>query len=242
MKSPAFQFYTSDYLGSQRVQMLSLEEEGAYIRLLCYCWQHGSIPSDPEKCARLIGKSSSTTLARVVQAMFIASENDAELIHDRLDEQREKQRVWKEKCSAGGRKSAEIRQESKSSSSNPARVVENYLEVKGSIPTPIPIPIPIPSPTPIPTPKRERRIFTPPTLPEWTAYGLSLSPPFPQDEIDQTFDHYTGNGWRAGKNPMSDWKASLRTCWRNWKKNPRPQFGATPGQRPKNIYQGETVK
>ena len=47
MKSPAFQFYPSDYTSSQRVRLLTLEEEGAYINLLCSCWLHGSIPADP---------------------------------------------------------------------------------------------------------------------------------------------------------------------------------------------------
>ena len=63
-KAPAFQFYPGDWLGSQRVTLMSLEEEGAYIRLLSYCWQHGSIPREPEKIARLIGKGASITLAQ----------------------------------------------------------------------------------------------------------------------------------------------------------------------------------
>jgi len=52
MKSPSFQFYPRDWLGSQRVQMMTLEEEGVYIRLLCFCWTHGSIPADPEMANR----------------------------------------------------------------------------------------------------------------------------------------------------------------------------------------------
>ena len=69
-KAPAFQFYAGDYLSSSRVTLLTLEEEGAYIRLLCHCWLHGSIPNDPEMIARLIGKGCSTTLASKVAIMF----------------------------------------------------------------------------------------------------------------------------------------------------------------------------
>jgi uncharacterized protein YdaU (DUF1376 family) len=69
-KSPAFQFYPQDYLSSARVAEMSLEEEGAYIRLLCYCWTTGSIPADPERCARLIGKGCSTNVAEFVQRSF----------------------------------------------------------------------------------------------------------------------------------------------------------------------------
>jgi len=52
-KPPAFQFYPQDYLASTRVAEMTLEEEGVYIRLLCYCWSAGSIPKDPERCAKL---------------------------------------------------------------------------------------------------------------------------------------------------------------------------------------------
>ena len=58
-KAPAFMFYAGDYLSSSRVTLMSLEEEGAYIRLLAHCWLHGSIPSDPDLIARLIGKGAS---------------------------------------------------------------------------------------------------------------------------------------------------------------------------------------
>lgn len=110
MRPPAFQFYATDYLGSQRVQMLNLDEEGAYIRLLCFCWQHGSIPSKPSEIARLVGKGCSSNLARVVAGMFIPHPTDeSKLVHDRLEFEKRKQAEWKEKCSAGGKKSAELK-------------------------------------------------------------------------------------------------------------------------------------
>ena len=110
-KRPAFQFYPGDWLGSQRVSLLSLEEEGAYLRLLASCWQHGSIPSDPEKIARLIGKGASTTLATTLATMFQPHPYDSALmVHDRLEREREKQDAWAEKSREGGRKSAEKRQ------------------------------------------------------------------------------------------------------------------------------------
>lgn len=107
--SPAFQFYPGDYLRSQRVQLLSLEEEGAYIRLLSYCWLHGSIPADPVSLCRLIGKGASTTLATTLATMFKPGRTDGTLTHDRLESEREKQDAWRAKSSAGGLKSAELR-------------------------------------------------------------------------------------------------------------------------------------
>ena len=124
-KRPAFQFYPGDWLGSQRVSLLTLEEEGAYLRLLASCWQHGSIPSAPDMIARLIGKGSSTTLATTLATMFQPHPfNPALLVHDRLEKEREKQDAWSEKCREGGRKSAEMRKIGKGSSS----LVEGLLE------------------------------------------------------------------------------------------------------------------
>ena len=50
--------------------------------------------------------------------------------------------------------------------------------------------------------------FTPPTLDEVEAYCRER-----RNQIDaQRFvDYYTANGWRVGKNPMKDWRATVRT-------------------------------
>ena len=109
MKSPAFQFYPADYASSQRVRLLTLEEEGAYINLLCSCWLHGSIPADPAMAARLVGKGCSATLATTVLTMFTPSSQAGRMVHDRLERERLKQSDWREKSASGGRKSAELR-------------------------------------------------------------------------------------------------------------------------------------
>jgi uncharacterized protein YdaU (DUF1376 family) len=109
MKSPAFQFYPADYTSSQRVRLLTLEEEGAYINLLCSCWLHGSIPADPAMAARLVGKGCSATLATTVLTMFTPSSQAGRMVHERLERERLKQSDWREKSASGGRKSAELR-------------------------------------------------------------------------------------------------------------------------------------
>lgn len=109
MNPPAFQFYAADYLADANVQLMSLEEEGAYIRLLAFCWREGSIPSDEAVCSRLC-KGASTTVVRVVQARFTKClENGSRLTHKRLDDERKKQLEWREKSALGGRKSAATR-------------------------------------------------------------------------------------------------------------------------------------
>jgi uncharacterized protein YdaU (DUF1376 family) len=109
-KPPAFQFYPQDYLASTRVAEMTLEEEGVYIRLLCYCWASGSIPADPERCAKLAGKGCSVATATVVQRSFNEHPTDPQrLVHDRLEIERENQRTRREQASSAGKKSAERR-------------------------------------------------------------------------------------------------------------------------------------
>lgn len=109
-KSPAFQFYPQDYLSSARVAEMTLEEEGAYIRLLCYCWTTGSIPADAERCARLVGKGCSIDVITSVQRSFnVCSTNVQRMTHDRIEKEREKQHLRRLQTSEAGKKSAAIR-------------------------------------------------------------------------------------------------------------------------------------
>lgn len=112
--SPAFQFYPADWLAAACVSMATLEEEGAYIRLLCYAWREGSIPADSKKCALLVGKGITEETVRVVQGWFNQHPTDStKLVHKRLEREREKQRIWSEKSADGGRKSAQMRKKSR---------------------------------------------------------------------------------------------------------------------------------
>jgi uncharacterized protein YdaU (DUF1376 family) len=113
-KRPSFQFYPQDWLGSPSVAAMSAEEEGAYIRLLCYCWNSAdcALPDNPETLARL---------SRVVEGYFKGSssllrncfiphpEKEGYITHPRLLEERKKQDEWREKCKQGGKKSAQAR-------------------------------------------------------------------------------------------------------------------------------------
>ena len=58
--------------------------------------------------------------------------------------------------------------------------------------------------------------FSPPTREEVAEYckeqGISI-------DVDYFFDHYSGNGWKAGRVPMKDWKATVRNWYRRDQKN-----------------------
>jgi len=75
-------------------------------------------------------------------------------------------------------------------------------------------------------PKRER--FTKPTAADVAAYGATLSPPFL--EAENFVDFYESKGWTVGKQPMKDWKATVRT-WHRRQKNESIQGGKSLTQR-----------
>jgi hypothetical protein len=53
-RAPAFQFYAADWLADERVKLMSYEEQGVYLFLLCHEWLEGSIPADLTHLARLL--------------------------------------------------------------------------------------------------------------------------------------------------------------------------------------------
>lgn len=110
---PAFQFYASDYLSSSKVQRMTLEAEGAYIRLLAYNWQDGWIPSDIAKLARLC-----KTTPRKMQTLwddflcecFTSTEQPAgRLVNPRLEQVRSDQVEFRNKKSGAGQLGAAAR-------------------------------------------------------------------------------------------------------------------------------------
>lgn len=102
-KAPAFQFYAAEYLADENVQLLSLQQEGIYIRLLAYCWREGSIPADVAKLSALCKSCSPDALAEVVQ-LFRAAQLPGRLTHKRLDDERLKQELFRKKQSMNGSK------------------------------------------------------------------------------------------------------------------------------------------
>ena len=60
--------------------------------------------------------------------------------------------------------------------------------------------------------KSTRKVFVKPTPTEIQTYvdehQLNV-------DVERFFDYYEGNGWKVGKNPMKDWKATAR----NWSRN-----------------------
>jgi uncharacterized protein YdaU (DUF1376 family) len=49
-----FPFYAADWLADEDVDLMPLETQGAYVRLMCHQWREGSIPADTASIARLL--------------------------------------------------------------------------------------------------------------------------------------------------------------------------------------------
>jgi len=66
--------------------------------------------------------------------------------------------------------------------------------------------------------KKRAKVFVPPTIEEATAYAKSVG----FAGIAQWFAYYETNGWKVGKNKMTDWKAAIRY----WKSKDGAAFAA----------------
>lgn len=221
-KSPAFQWYPKDILSSERVQLMSLSEEGAYRRAIDFCWLGGSIPSDPKALSKLIGKGCSVAIAKVILTMFVKHpEHEDRMIHERLEVSRQQQIAWREKTSYAGKKSGEARrkkleQELENSSeivstkneqeTNVSSVlVETKLPTKTNFPSSSPSPI---SSTKVDDDDRPPSSILISSFP--MQYPLKAkSGMVPADKIPdelQKFDlHHEGTGFTDAKHILNAW-------------------------------------
>lgn len=96
---PAFQFYADDFISG--TADMAPEEVGAYIRLLCWQWNRGCIPVEPERQQRLAGGCVSAA----VLSKFELCEDGA-LRNARMEKVRENSDGFRKMQSEKGKKSA----------------------------------------------------------------------------------------------------------------------------------------
>lgn len=89
---PYYPKYAQDWLSSESVTSMTLEQQGAFERLLCYQWQQGSIPADKVLLAKLLGVDSSA-IAELWQGTLALAysympNDDTRLYNKRLEEHR----------------------------------------------------------------------------------------------------------------------------------------------------------
>lgn len=108
-KSPAFQFYPKEFLADSNVSGMSLQELGGYIKLLCICWNDGSLPMATDRLANMVGVPEKvfTKFWPAVRVCF--TERDGRYVHGRLDLERQKQAEHRQRASDRGTFGAEQR-------------------------------------------------------------------------------------------------------------------------------------
>ena len=119
-KSPAFQFYPADFISDENVKLMTNQQIGCYIVLLCHCWIEGSIPADVTKIAKLCGENGSAMadLWLGIRSCFVEMESKPErLINPRLYEERRKQEQHRSERSSTGLKGAKARWDKPSANS-----------------------------------------------------------------------------------------------------------------------------
>jgi uncharacterized protein YdaU (DUF1376 family) len=110
--SPAFLLYPADLLSDEHVVLMTNQELGCYIKLLCYCWREGSIPDDISKIARLCGEPTEVMaqLWLAISSCFTEHENEPNrLTNPRLKSERKKQEEHRKERSESGKKGANSR-------------------------------------------------------------------------------------------------------------------------------------
>lgn len=236
-KSPAFQFYPSDYLADKNTAVMNTEQVGAYHLLMMYCWKEGSLPDDMEELAILSRMETSKfeeAWEKRIQRCFIQNE-DGNWIHPRLEKERDKQKNYKDQKKEAGKKGAKKRWKNNKKGSDIAENSTAIPENDGAIDSPMAKNASSfsssSSPSGIDThpPRAEdsiddfscdppmimnKRNLNPeadiPDRQDWTEYLLTLR--YSKEFVDHLWDHLLVKGWSVGDPPevIRDWRAYAR--------------------------------
>ncbi|MFD1466915.1 DUF1376 domain-containing protein [Hymenobacter caeli] len=110
MKAPAFMFYTGDFLSSPDVQLMEVQEVGAYCLLLFNSWQSdrpGYLPNDESRLrrtARLTTEQWAVSRELLLSKFPPAPDDPTHRHNPRLAQEAVKQSIKRERLAANGRK------------------------------------------------------------------------------------------------------------------------------------------
>jgi uncharacterized protein YdaU (DUF1376 family) len=113
-KPPAFQFYVKDWLSDPKVMRMTPAQRGVYIHLLAIDWNEEGLEDNDEAIAGICGDNEGWLKGgySIVKGCFNQHPSKPGFItNGRLQQEREKQRAWREKSSEGGKKSGLVRSE-----------------------------------------------------------------------------------------------------------------------------------
>lgn len=136
-KSPAFQFYASDFLAS--CASLSLEETGAHIKLLAWSWDNGPIPNG--RVLTILGGSARASGRAWDGIRDRWRESVDGWTHGRLEETRLQHAAFAERQSTRGRRGADVRWRKQCSSNGASNAQASNKQWPGDgSPSPSPSP------------------------------------------------------------------------------------------------------
>lgn len=100
-KPPAFQFYPKDFLTDDKVAVMNLEEKGAYIILLSYCWNNNGLTKNQNELKNMCGnpKNWERIWGKVGKCFY---EKKEKYFNKRLEKEYKKQKAWRKKSQLGG--------------------------------------------------------------------------------------------------------------------------------------------
>ena len=107
--SPAFQFYSKDWLSDANVRAMTHEERGVYMDLLAICWLEDGLPDELPRLARLVSLPLRRfeRLWKAIAPCFQAQ--GGRLSQKRLDEEKSKQLSYRQLQSEKGKKGGKSR-------------------------------------------------------------------------------------------------------------------------------------
>jgi uncharacterized protein YdaU (DUF1376 family) len=94
-KAPAFQFYPADFISDELVQIMSNEEVGVYVKMLCSDWINGGLPSNKAVLCRMFN-CDQTALDMCLSSFVLKSDR---YFNKRLIKERKKQAQYRQKQS-----------------------------------------------------------------------------------------------------------------------------------------------
>ena len=198
MKSPAFQFYPDDFIGG--TVGMTAAEVGAYVRLLCFAWGNGFIPSESSSLKRITGY----TVSESVLSKFPGGKNP------RMEEERNKQAVWRDKSRIGGLHSAAKRASTTLQPPLQPKVNQPCLQPNGNTP----------SPSPSPLVERERGFAEIPPMTRAEFDTMAEMSAVPKDCADWFWNLHDARNWIDGHGqPIRKVQPLLMNALKSWRAN-----------------------
>lgn len=104
-----FPLFAADWLLDVHVQMMSLEQQGAYVRLLCLAWHNDGIPADAPAIAALLGGRADLWTAPLSDRWTPHSARADRLVNPRLEAVRAEQQARRDQQVAAAKAGASKR-------------------------------------------------------------------------------------------------------------------------------------